>query len=101
MDILRHLWWWFEVHTGTVNEGGPYYGFFSGFGSDLGEVAIIGAVIGLVHHHNCHVKGCWRPGLHHVEGTPYVTCKTHHPAIDHTQKVTADTVAAAHSEAQS
>jgi hypothetical protein len=25
---------WLAVHTGTVNEPGPYYGFWSGFGSD-------------------------------------------------------------------
>jgi hypothetical protein len=25
---------WPAVHTGTVNEPGPYYGFWSGFGSD-------------------------------------------------------------------
>jgi len=37
---------WLAVHTGTVDEAGPYYGFWSGFGSDLGEAALIGAVIG-------------------------------------------------------
>jgi len=26
MNWLSHLWWWVEVHTGTVNESGPYYG---------------------------------------------------------------------------
>ena len=35
---------WLQVHTGTVNEPGPYYGFWSGFGSDLGEFGILGAV---------------------------------------------------------
>jgi hypothetical protein len=28
---------WLAVHTGTVNEPGPYYGFWSGFGSNLTE----------------------------------------------------------------
>jgi hypothetical protein len=28
---------------------------------------------------NCHAQGCWRLGLHHVEGTPYITCRKHHP----------------------
>lgn len=28
---------------------------------------------------NCHAKGCYRVGLHKVDGTPYITCKKHHP----------------------
>lgn len=35
---------WLAVHTGTVNEPGPYYGFWSGFGSDIAEFGIIGAI---------------------------------------------------------
>src|SRR5262245_55206107 len=35
---------WLAVHTGTVNEPGPYYGFWSGFGSDLAEFSILGAI---------------------------------------------------------
>ena len=35
---------WLQVHTGTVNEPGPYYGFWSGFGSDLEEFGILGAI---------------------------------------------------------
>jgi hypothetical protein len=32
------------VHTGTINESGPYYGFWSGFGSDIEEFGILGAI---------------------------------------------------------
>ncbi len=72
------IWPWLEVHTGTVNESGPYYGFWSGFGSDLGEATIFVGVVAAYRHHNCHVKGC--PWLGHpVEGTPYLACPTHHP----------------------
>jgi hypothetical protein len=39
--LFRH---WLQVHTGTINEPGPYYGFWSGFGSDLEEFAILGAI---------------------------------------------------------
>jgi hypothetical protein len=70
---------WLAVHTGTVNEPGPYYGFWSGFGSDLGEVAIVGALAGMLRRHNCHVKRCWRIGRHQVEGTPWLVCARHHP----------------------
>ena len=35
---------WLQVHTGTINESGPYYGFWSGFGSDIAEFGILGAI---------------------------------------------------------
>jgi hypothetical protein len=56
--VVNH---WLAVHTGTVNEPGPYYGFWSGFGSDLAEFAIIGTigtgVYQLVKKYNCHQPG--------------------------------------------
>jgi hypothetical protein len=73
------FWHWFEVHTGTVNESGPYYGFWSGFGSDIGEATLVVGVAAAWRHHNCHVKGCPRLGRP-VEGTPYIACPKHHPA---------------------
>jgi hypothetical protein len=92
---IRH---WLAVHTGTVNESGPYYGFWSGFGSDLGEVTILGAVVATARHHNCHVKGCWRLGKHQVAGGQFKVCPVHHPAIG--QNVTAEDVQAAHDSYQ-
>ena len=79
---LQH---WLAVHTGTVGESGPYYGFWSGFGSDLGEVTLI-TTVGLgvytgVRRANCHTKGCWRIGHHPLEGTPYHLCAHHHPDV--------------------
>lgn len=73
---------WLSVHTGTANEASPYYAFFSGFGSDLSEFAILGAILGAYHKHNCHVKGCWRIGKHTVDGTPF--CSRHHQAARNT-----------------
>lgn len=70
---------WLAVHTGTVNEAGPFYGFWSGFGSDLGELAIIGGLAAVYRKHNCHVRRCWRLGRHPVAGTAFVTCRKHHP----------------------
>ena len=66
---------------GITNEAGPGYGFWSGFGSDLGEFALVGAVIGTYRKHMCHVDGCWRIQRHVVEGTPYVVCRRHHPKV--------------------
>lgn len=89
---------WLAVHTGTVNETGPYYGFWSGFGSDLGEVALIGAVAGIYHKHNCHQKGCWRIAKFEVDGTPYKVCRKHHPTIP--DKAVDGEIADAHAIAQ-
>ena len=74
---------WLQVHTGTVNETGPYYGFWSGFGSDLTEFGIIGAiatgVYQLVKKYNCHYPGCWRVGNHQAAGGQFSLCYLHHP----------------------
>ena len=71
---------WLAVHTGTVNEPGPYYGFWSGFGSDIGEIALIGAVLGIFRKHNCEVKGCWRLARHET-AAGHKVCRKHHPDI--------------------
>jgi hypothetical protein len=74
---------WLQVHTGTVNEAGPYYGFWSGFGSDLEEFGILGAVgagiYSLVRKFNCHEPGCWRVGNHPAAGGQFNLCYRHHP----------------------
>ena len=83
-DFLRH---WAAIHTGTIySSSNPiYYNFWSGFGSDLGEATLIGAVgVGVytfVRRANCHTKGCWRIGHYSLEGTPYHLCKHHHPTV--------------------
>ena len=79
----HHFNHWLAVHTGTVNESGPYYGFFSGFGSDLAEFGILGAigtgVYQLVKKYNCHEPGCWRVGTHPAAGGQFLLCYRHHP----------------------
>jgi hypothetical protein len=40
----RQAGYWLQVHMGTINEPGPYYGFWSGFGSDIEEFGILGAI---------------------------------------------------------
>lgn len=74
---------WLSVHTGTSNEASPYYAFWSGFGSDISELAIVGAVFGGYRKHNCHERHCWRIGRHTVDGTPY--CNKHHQAARNTE----------------
>ena len=71
-------WWWIEVHTGTVNESGPYYGFFSGFGSDLSELALLGAVAAGYRKINCRQPRCLRIG-HYPDSRGVKWCGMHHP----------------------
>jgi hypothetical protein len=74
---------WLQVHTGTINESGPYYGFWSGFGSDLEEFGILGAIAAafyqLVKKYNCHEPGCWRIGNHPAADGQFHLCYRHHP----------------------
>jgi hypothetical protein len=74
---------WFQVHTGMVDESGPYYGFWSGFGSDIAEFGILGAIstglYQLVKKVNCHEPGCWRVGTHPAADGQFMLCYRHHP----------------------
>ena len=90
----EHIWWWVEVHTGTVNESGPWYGFFSGFGSDLSEVAILGGLATVVRKNNCEVRGCLRLGRHQTAANHHV-CRRHHPDDHLTHQDVLDAHAAA------
>lgn len=76
--------------------GGRWSLFWGGIASDLSEFAIFVVVWRKV---NCHAKGCWRVGLHRVDGTPYITCKRHHPALPGTRSASVDQIAQAHATA--
>jgi hypothetical protein len=92
---------WLQVHTGTINEAGPYYGFWSGFGSDLEEFGILGAVgagiYQLVKKYNCHEPGCWRVGQHPAAGGQFLLCYRHHPDY-HGRKPTHELIQRLHRE---
>ena len=64
------------VWLGITNASGRAYLAWSGAGSDIGELALLGAVGGMYHKHNCHQPRCWRIGRHVVDGTPW--CNLHH-----------------------
>lgn len=92
---------WLIHIIGIDNEAGRYYAFWSGFGSDIGEVAILGGMAAFYRRHTCHVDSprfCWRWGAHQVVGTPYRACRRHHPAVP--EKVTPGHIAEAHQEAR-
>lgn len=90
--------WW--VHFFGLDYTAPYgrivpYDAWSGVLSDVSELALVGAVIGVLRRYNCHVHHCWRVGRHKVDGTPYVVCRHHHPH----GPVTAEQVLAEHAAA--
>lgn len=82
---------WLLHVLGTDNVSGTAYAFWSGFGSDLGEVAIIGGLVSVYRRHNCEVHGCWRLGRHATAAGQHV-CRVHHPD----GHLTAETVRSAH-----
>lgn len=56
------------------------YQWWSGAGSDLGELAILTGIGAFLHHKNCIEKGCWRLGHPSPEhGHPVCRKHTDHP----------------------
>lgn len=67
---------WLLHVLGVDDVSGRWYAWWSGAGSDISELAIVGAVLGAYRRHNCHRARCWRIGRHTVDGTPW--CNRHH-----------------------
>jgi hypothetical protein len=82
---------WLPHILGIDNLSGRWYGFWSGIGSDIAELAIVGGLVTVVRRNNCEVHRCWRLGRHATAGGHHV-CRKHHPE-DH---LTAEQVAEAH-----
>jgi len=80
---VRTVTHWFEIHTGISSDSGQYGTFWSGFGSDLAELGILGALATAAYHlvkkWNCHEPGCWRIGNHPAAGGQFNLCYRHHP----------------------
>lgn len=82
---------WFLHYLGLDSGSGTSYLWWSGFGSDLAELAIVGGLITVYRRHNCEVHRCWRLGRHVTAAGQHV-CRRHHPD----GHLTADQVRAAH-----
>jgi hypothetical protein len=101
LAVLVGVYWtdsaqWFLKYSGADLESGTWYGFWSGFGGSIPDFLIIGSIITIYRHHNCHVKGCLRLGKP-VDGTPYLACPQHHPAHEGNQRsVTEEVIKLAH-----
>lgn len=69
---------------GLTNGTSRAYLFWSGIGSDLGELAIIGGLVQLYRQHNCREHRCPRLGLHtyaDADGQIHPVCRLHHPLM--------------------
>jgi hypothetical protein len=80
------IWHWL-VHVTGSDYGAPYgrfvpYDFVSGTG---GILLVSGSILSVPYttwrRHVCHEPWCWRLGRHPVEGTPFASCRRHHPAL--------------------
>ncbi len=94
--VLIFVFWsdsahWFLRYTGADAETGTWYGFWSGFGGAIPDFLILGSIVTVYRHHNCHVKNCFRLGKP-VEGTPYLACPMHHPAHEGTKRSVSEEV---------
>jgi hypothetical protein len=87
-----NIFWDVLNWTGANNTSGNQYGFWSGFGSDLGEFALLGAFVTWWKAGECHIDGCHRRG--HYPFQHYKLCKKHHPEVSN--KLTHDQVIAIH-----
>lgn len=78
---------------GLDNAAGPWYLFWSGIGSDITELAIIGGLISIYRRHNCGVRWCCRLGRHEFTdpggGMTHLLCRKHHPMHPGRKPVTA------------
>ena len=87
-SVMVHL----SQLTGTSSSASRSYNFWSGFGSDLGELAIFGGLVQIYRRHKCAT--CPRVALKgehgHVKGTHYYTCHKH------TDKDTHDSLVSRH-----
>jgi hypothetical protein len=89
-------WWHALQHwLGVDDASGRAYLAWSGAGSDISELLLIGALVTFVRRYNCEVRRCWRLGRHATAAQHHV-CRKHHPE-DH---LTAEHVHRAHRAAR-
>jgi hypothetical protein len=71
------------IWIGLTNGSGHAYLFWSGIGSDIAELAIIGGLISIYRKHNCGVRRCIRIARHDFTdpgtGIVHHLCRKHHP----------------------
>jgi hypothetical protein len=80
---------WLYHFFGLDNGSGSKYLFWSGSGSDIAELSLLGGIIALLRKHNCETHKCPRLGRHQWidpnTGQTHHLCRKHHP-LDHLTK---------------
>ncbi len=89
----------FHMQTPFDPLHGDGYNFWSGVGSDFGELTIVVAILAWWRHRNCQVKRCWRIHLTQPTDAGHYVCKHHHPAHE-SDSLSAEYVQAAHEAAR-
>ncbi len=69
--------WLFHLF-GLGNGSSSQYLFWSVIGSDISELAIVGALAAMVRSRNCEIHRCWRLGRH-TTAAGHKLCRKHHP----------------------
>lgn len=77
IHLVAALTLWDLWHPLTGNG----YQFWSGAGSDIGEVAIIGGLITITRRLNCQAPRCFRFGRHMTADGHHRLCRVHHPDV--------------------
>jgi hypothetical protein len=57
---------------------GRGYAWWSGAGSDIGEVTIIGGLVMVYRKHECHLDGCHWPSFHPHDEHGHPVCRRHY-----------------------
>lgn len=68
---------WLNHALGT--DGGAFYRFYSGFGTAIGSITLLGGLATFFQTRRCQVDGCTAVGKRTVPGTDWKVCPGHHP----------------------
>ena len=78
---------------------GNGYAWWSGAGSDLGEITLVGLALGWWRHVNCAAPRCPRRGRHPTADGLHRLCRRHHPDLPN-RPLTLDEIHERHAAAQ-
>lgn len=76
--LTSWLFWWMGSRDGT----GAWYGFWSGLGGSLPDIALVAGLCGWYLNHTCHAHPlCLRWGKYEAAGGVFRLCRRHHPDL--------------------
>ncbi len=73
---MHELVRWFFIITGSRNEAGGWYGFWSGFGGSIPDFLILASIVQVYRTHTCAHRPC-RRWAHHITKAGHRLCKIH------------------------